>query len=49
MLCPRCQSVIMTRDGTTHLGGQRFRCAHCGRRFTRRSDSAFSCRAFPGT
>jgi hypothetical protein len=47
MSCPRCLSAIVTRDGTTHLGGQRFRCGHCGRRFTRRSDSAFSCRAFP--
>jgi transposase-like protein len=47
MSCPRCQSVIRTRDGITHLGGQRFRFGHCGRRFTRRSDSAFSCRAFP--
>ena len=47
MSCPRCQSLIVTRDGTTNLGGQRFRCNHCGRRFTRRSDSAFSCRAFP--
>jgi IS6 family transposase len=33
--------------GPTHLGGQRFRCSPCGRRFTRRSSSAFSARAFP--
>lgn len=32
--------------GTTQLGGQRFRCSHFGRRFTRRSSSAFSGRAF---
>ena len=37
----------MTEDGTTQLGGQRFRCSRCGRRFTRRSNSAFSGRAFP--
>src|SRR6266849_1978398 len=47
MWCPRCMSVIVTKDGTTELGGQRFRCAQCGRRFTRRSSSAFSGRAFP--
>src|SRR3989442_15846902 len=28
------------------LGGQRFCCSQCGRRFTRRSTSAFSGRAF---
>src|SRR5436190_23038341 len=47
MACPRCKSVIFTKDWTTQLGGQRFRCCHCGRRFTRRSTSAFSRRAFP--
>jgi transposase-like protein len=36
----------VTKDGTTPLGGQRFRCRSCGRRFTRRSGSAFSGRAF---
>jgi transposase-like protein len=47
MSCPRCSSVIVTKDGTTELGGQRFRCSPCGRRFTQRSSSAFSGRAFP--
>src|SRR5437867_2483248 len=47
MPCPRCSSLTVTKDGTTQLGGQRFRCSHCGRRFTRRSTSAFSGRAFP--
>ena len=47
MSCPRCDSVIVTKDGTTELGGQRFRCCQCGRPFTRRSTSAFSGRAFP--
>src|SRR5438270_2483183 len=47
MACPRCKSVFVTKDGTTQLGGQRFRCNRCGRRFTRRSTSAFSGRAFP--
>jgi transposase-like protein len=46
MSCPRCSSLIVTNDGTTQLGGQRFRCSQCGRRFTRRSTSAFSRRAF---
>jgi transposase-like protein len=47
MQCPRCNSEALTRDGTTQLGGQRFRCSCCNRRFTRRSSSAFSGRAFP--
>src|SRR5216684_5823286 len=46
MSCPRCSSLIVTKDGTTQLGGQHFRCSQCGRRFTRRSSSAFSGRAF---
>ena len=46
MPCPRCRSEVLTKDGTTPLGGQRFRCRRCGRRFTRRSGSAFSGRAF---
>src|SRR5438045_7336050 len=47
MSCPRSGSVIVTKDGPTKLGGQRFRCSRCGRRFTRRSSSAFSGRACP--
>jgi transposase-like protein len=47
MPCLVCQSDAVTKDGTTPLGGQRFRCGTCGRRFTRRSTSAFSGRAFP--
>src|SRR3979490_1302769 len=47
MSCPRCQLVTVTKEGSTLLGGQRFRCSRCGRRFTRRSSSAFSGRAFP--
>jgi transposase-like protein len=35
----------VTKDGSTPLGGRRFRCSHCGRRFTGRSSSAFSGRA----
>jgi IS6 family transposase len=46
MSWPRCHSVIVTKDGTTQLGGRRFRCSQCGRRFTRRSSSAFSGRSF---
>jgi transposase-like protein len=37
----------VTKDGTTQLGGPRFRCSRCGRRFTRRSSSAFSGCGFP--
>ncbi len=47
MRCPRCSSDEVTKDGTTQLGGQRLRCTSCSRRFTRRSGSAFSRRAFP--
>jgi transposase-like protein len=47
MPCPRCKSEVVTKDGTAPLGGQRLRCADCGRRFTRRSSSAFSRRVFP--
>jgi transposase-like protein len=47
MQCPSCRSEVVTKDGTTELGGQRFRCSQCACRFTRRSTSAFSGRAFP--
>jgi transposase-like protein len=47
MSCPRCTSPIVTKDGTIQLGGQRFRCSQCGRRFTRGSSSAFSGHGFP--
>src|SRR5918911_4639299 len=46
MPCPRCRSAAVTKDGSTPLGGQRFRCGNCQRRFTRRSSSAFSGRLF---
>ncbi len=42
MSCPRCSSESVTKDGTTELGGQRFRFSHC----RRRSTSAFSGRGF---
>src|SRR6266704_106628 len=42
MWCPRCNSESVTKDGTTELGGQRFRCSRC----RRRSTSAFSGRAY---
>jgi len=47
MACIRCGSDTTRRDGTTRLGGQRWRCNTCGRRFTVRSSSAFSRHAFP--
>jgi transposase, IS6 family len=42
MQCIRCGSGRTRRDGQTRLGGQRWRCNDCRRRFTTRSVSAFS-------
>src|SRR5690348_14081664 len=47
MRCIRCGSQATRRDGATPLGGQRWRCSACRRRFTARTTSAFSHRAFP--
>ncbi len=47
MACVRCGSDRTRRDGRTRLGGQRWRCGACGRRFTARSASAFSRHCFP--
>ncbi len=47
MECIRCGSERTRRDGQTRLGGQRWRCAGCGRRFTARSTSACSTHGFP--
>ena len=46
MACMRCGSGRTRRDGRTRLGGQRWRCHGCHRRFTARSVSAFSGRGF---
>src|SRR3712207_2038468 len=46
MRCIRCGSAAIRRDGCTQLGGQRWRCTECRRRFTARSSSAFSRRGF---
>jgi transposase, IS6 family len=46
MACMRCGSGRTRRDGQTRLGGQRWRCNDCRRRFTARSASAFSGRGF---
>jgi transposase, IS6 family len=46
MACVRCGSGRTRRDGQTRLGGQRWRCSPCGRRFTARSSSAFSRHGF---
>src|SRR3712207_9355764 len=46
MQCIRCDSRATRRDGRTRLGGQRWRCNECRRRFTGRSRSAFSRRWF---
>ena len=46
MQCIRCGSKAR-RDGYTRLGGQRWCCSRCGRRFTPRSTSAFSHHCFP--
>jgi transposase, IS6 family len=45
--CIRCGSERTRKDGETRLGGQRWRCNLCGRRFTARSTSAFSHHGFP--
>ena len=42
MRCLRCEDGRTRRDGHTRLGGQRWRCKHCRRRFTARSTTAFS-------
>jgi transposase-like protein len=47
MGCIRCGSEELWRDGRTVLGGQRWRCTRCRRRFTARSSSAFAGRGFP--
>lgn len=46
MRCIRCGSMQRRRDGHTRLGGQRWRCTACRRRFTARSSSAFSGHGF---
>jgi transposase, IS6 family len=46
MRCIRCGSMQRRRDGHTRLGGQRWRCTACRRRFTARSSSAFSGHSF---
>jgi transposase, IS6 family len=45
--CIRCGSGQTRKDGQTRLGGQRWRCNPCGRRFTARSTSAFTNHDFP--
>ena len=47
MRCVRCGSGATRRDGQTRLGGQRWRCNVCERRFTARSASAFSGHCYP--
>ena len=47
MQCIRCGSERTRKDGQTRLGGQRWRCNACCRRFTTRSTSAFSHHGFP--
>src|SRR5215217_7499961 len=46
MRCISCGSMQRRRDGHTRLGGQRWRCTACHRRFTARSSSAFSGHGF---
>lgn len=33
MSCPRCQSTNIVKNGRTHYGKQRFKCADCERQF----------------
>ncbi len=46
MRCMRCGREQTRRDGPTRLGGQRWRCTACRRRFTARSTSAFAHHGF---
>ncbi len=46
MRCIRCGSEQTRRDGHTRLGGQRWRCNECRRRFTARSKTAFAYHGF---
>ncbi len=46
MPCVRCGNEATRRDGQTQLGGQRWRCTACHRRFTARSATAFSHHSF---
>ena len=47
MQCIWCRSERTREDGTTRLGGHRWRCNDCRRRFTARPTSAFTNHAFP--
>src|SRR5687768_1848604 len=47
MTCVRCGNTETRRDGRAPLGGQRWRCDGCGRRFSARSTSAFSRHRLP--
>ncbi len=47
MRCIRGRSERTRKDGHTRLGGQRWRCIQCHRRFTARSTRAFSHHSFP--
>ena len=47
MQCIRCGGEATRKDGQTRLGGQRWRCNECQRRFTARSTSAFTNHSFP--
>jgi transposase-like protein len=47
MRCIRCGREQTRKDGQTRLGGQRWRCKTCHRRFTARSTSAFAHHGFP--
>jgi IS6 family transposase len=47
MTCVRCGCEATRRDGRTRLGGPRWRCGTCRRRFTARSTSACSRHHFP--
>ncbi len=47
MTCVRCGTEATRKDGQTRLGGQRWCCSKCRRRFTARSTSAFAHHYFP--
>ena len=47
VVCTRCGSTAVGKDGLDRKGAQAYRCRDCGRCFTARSTSPFSGYRFP--
>ena len=39
MICPRCQSTYVVKNGSIHHGKPKFLCRDCGRQFVEHPDS----------